>query len=132
VVKLKVNMTNKNMNNKIKWVKRLYLYIFSAVGLVLLIVGSVQIIDIALKAWIFTKADNVVIYPQVKPVQEQVGISEDKNKQITDEGYNKKLEEYRKKELASRRQGQASNAVAMILVGLPLFLYHWELARKES
>jgi hypothetical protein len=41
------------------------------------------------------------------------------------------MAEYRKNDLSSRRQRQASTAIAMIVVGAPLFFYHWRLARKE-
>jgi len=34
--------------------------------------------------------------------------------------------------LASQRQKQASQNLAFILVGLPLYLYHWRLIKKET
>ncbi|TSD01120.1 MAG: hypothetical protein Athens071426_706, partial [Parcubacteria group bacterium Athens0714_26] len=34
--------------------------------------------------------------------------------------------------LASRRQKDASINLAMIIVGLPLYLYHWLIIKKET
>jgi hypothetical protein len=34
--------------------------------------------------------------------------------------------------VVARRQRQAATALAMILVGLPIYLYHWRLIRREA
>lgn len=118
------------MDNKIKWVKRLYLYMFSAAGLLLLIIGSVGIINLGLRALIFTKADKIVIYPAPPKL-----INSEDNKSVENinvEEYEKKNIKYQKDEIIKRRQKQAASNIAMILVGLPLFLYHWRLSRKET
>jgi len=108
-----------------EWIKRIYIYLFSAIGLVLVIIGGVQLINLALKAWVFTKADVYYNYPMPTVAPEKI-----------DEGYQepdpKKLEEYQRNDLTSRRQRQAASALAMIILGTPLFLYHWRLARKNN
>jgi len=38
-------------------IRTLYLYLFSFVGLLILIIGSIQLIDLGLKVFIFTDAD---------------------------------------------------------------------------
>lgn len=112
------------MTNVVEWVKKVYLYLFSAIGLVIIIVGAVELIGIGLKAWVFTKADVYYQYPSSKIINSE-------EQEVYQEPDPKALEEYQKNDLASRRQRQASNAMAMIIVGTPLFLYHWRLARKE-
>ena len=111
------------MTNAFEWVKRIYLYIAEGIGLVLLIIGSVQLINLGLKALIFTQADIYRDYP--------ISRSIDGEKEITavDE---EKLAEYQQQELVSRRQRQAANAIAFILVGAPVFLYHWRIARRKD
>jgi hypothetical protein len=106
----------------LEWVKKIYIYLFSAIGLVMVIIGLVQLINLGLRTWIFTKADMIYDYPA--PVVYQ----KDQELQQPDK---KLVEEYQKNSLASQRQRQAANAVAIIIVGAPLFLYHWKLARKE-
>jgi len=112
------------MSNAVEWVKKIYIYLFSAIGLVVVIIGSVQLIDLGLKSWVFTKADNYYNYPSSKITSPEGQTVEEPNP--------KAVEEYQKNDLASRRQRQASVAISMILVGLPLFIYHWRLARKEK
>jgi len=107
-----------------EWIKKTYIYIFSAVGLVLVVIGGVQLINLGLKAWIFTKADIYYNYPA--PVA-----TPEKDVQIQDPDL-KTLEQYQRNDLISRRQQQAANAIAMIIVGTPLFWYHWRIARVSK
>jgi len=105
-----------------EWIKRIYIYLFSAIGLVLVIIGSVQLVNLALKAWVFTKADTYVRYPI------PMAIEGEKTAQPSQE----ELETYEKEERSAQRQRQAASALAMMIVGTPLFLYHWSIARKRS
>lgn len=109
----------------IEWVKKIYIYIFSAIGLILVIIGAVQLVDLGLKTWVFTKADRYYSYPMAKPVSQTA-------QEKTQEPDPKDIEEYQKNDMAARRQREASNALAMIVIGVPLFLYHWRLARKST
>ncbi len=106
----------------LSWVKKIYIYLFSAIGLILVIIGGVQIINLGLKMFIFTKADIYIEYP--RPVVLEEGAIEEP--EISKE----ELKEYQKENLISRRQRQAANAIALIIIGSPLFLYHWQLAKK--
>lgn len=110
--------------NIITWVRKIYLYLFSAIGLVIVIIGSVELINLALKSWVFTKADIYYQYPNSKIINAE-------KQEVYQEPDPKAVEEYQKNDLASRRQRQASNAIAMIIVGAPLFLYHWKLTKKD-
>jgi|SRR3989339_2272309 len=112
------------MSSAVEWVKKVYLYLFSAIGLVIVVIGAVQLISLGLKTWVLTKADVYYDYPY-KPAS--IPEKEVEIQQPTEE----EMAEYRKNDLSSRRQRQAATAIAMILVGSPLFFYHWRLARKE-
>ncbi len=111
------------MSHALEWVKRIYLYIAAGIGLVLLIIGSVQLINLGLKTWIFTQADMYRDYPIARPID---------GEKVVEQASQEEREEYQRLELVSRRQRQAANAIAMILVGMPVFLYHWRIARKEK
>ena len=108
----------------IEWVKKIYIYLFSAIGLIVVVIGSVQLINLGLKAWIFTKADNYYNYPMPVSVPEKG--------QVVQQPDQAAIDQYQKNNMQSQRQATASNAIAMIIVGAPLFLYHWRLARKQS
>lgn len=108
--------------------KLVYLYLFSLVGLVLMIIGSVQLIDLGLTTWVFTEADEVNIYPELK-------LPDPENERELDPEEKERVEEerleYLEKERTARRQRKAAGALAMIIVGLPVYLYHWQMIRKE-
>lgn len=97
-------------------IRQLYLYLASFIGLVVIVFGSVSLVDLGLKTYVFTEAER---YYYTQPVilegnqTEEVRTDEDKN-------------------LVARRHMQAANAVAMLLVGFPLYLYHWRILQKEA
>ncbi len=115
-------------------IRTIYLYLFSLVGLVLVIIGLVQVVDLGLKSLVFTNADQVVIYPSypVKPVPSSI---DEKQAQPTPEelaDYERKQAESQRAQEASNKARTASNALAMIIIGTPLFLYHWKTIQKDK
>ncbi len=50
-------------------IRTIYLYLFSLVGLVLVVIGLVQLVDLGLKAYVFTKADQYIRYPEYPSVK---------------------------------------------------------------
>lgn len=128
-------------------VRILYLYAFALVGLALVVAGTVRIADLGLKIYVFKKADqqqdyrNMPPYPPITVDQKTDDVKY--SEKITPEqkaaldnwvsefkywNENQKKIDY----LASDRQRTASNSLAMILIGLPLYLYHWRIIRKEA
>lgn len=98
----------------------LYLYLFSFVGLLITIIGSIQLIDLGLKTYVFN-VNEYGFYP-ITPVLDEKG-----NVTITVEEQKKQQE----MEAANQRKRQISNSLAMILVGAPVYLYHWKTIKKE-
>lgn len=107
--------------------KKAYLYLVSVISLIIAVVGAIMIINLGLKAWVFTKADqNYYSYPCQQPIADPNGkippcdqAAIDQQKKMADDN------------LASQRQNTAAQAIAMILVATPVWLYHWKMARKE-
>lgn len=131
---------------KIPWVRIVYLYLMTAIGLIVFIIGSVTAINTALKAFVFTKADmNYNSMPNglylEKPVSQVEAIKtcdklteEDKaNIEMWLNDY-KAFQEMDKNQdpVKSTRQREASTAIAMILVGFPIYLIHWRIIKKEK
>jgi len=107
-------------------IKLIYLYIFSAIGLILIITASIRLIDLGLKTFIFKQAD-FYYSPIYEPKPTDLKISDEEwQKQIEEQ---KKIQELTRK---SDKQRTASNSLAMILVGVPLFLYHWRILKKSN
>ncbi|MEA3452912.1 MAG: hypothetical protein U9Q96_01065 [Patescibacteria group bacterium] len=128
-------------------IRTIYLYLFALVGLALLISGSVRFVNMGLKAFVFTKAEQDMKMDYMRPLSpsmpiekiEQAGdgaeLSESERVQIRSW-----LEEYKRWEekgegidyLTSRRHRDAATNTSLILVGLPLYLYHWLIIRRET
>ena len=57
------------MNNKYHLIRKIYLYTFSLVGLVLVVIGGVRLVGLGLKTFVFIKADVYYEYPMSRPVK---------------------------------------------------------------
>jgi hypothetical protein len=132
-------------------VRTIYLYLFTIVGLALLVVGCVRFMDMGLKAFVFKQADAPERIMQKFSCQnafyaypssvEKLEANQTSTVFTADEQASIKtfLENYKKCQeegsninyLTSQRQKDASNSLAMIIVGLPLYLYHWRVIGKE-
>ncbi len=135
-------------------IRTIYLYLFACLGLILLTIGGVRFVDMGLKAFIFTKADQEQRIYQDRPLMPPYPVEKIKEieKNLTTEKEEIKLTEEEKSMLKSwlveyekwekqysnfdpitaRRQRDASINLAMILIGLPLYLYHWEVIKRET
>ncbi len=89
---------------------------FSLIGLVLITIGTVRMVDLGLKVFIFKEADSIFEFPVRTPDGEKTEVSE----------------EIKQKQRSSQRQRDAAGALAQIIVGLPLYLYHWNLVKKDK
>ena len=98
----------------------LYLYLFSFVGLLITIIGSIQILDLALKTYVF-RVSEYTYYPEATPVES--------DKPRVDPA---EIARRNQEEQSNQRKRQVSNSLAMILVGAPVYLYHWKTIKKES
>ena len=99
-------------------IRIIYLYLFSFVGLLVVVFGSIQLVNLTLKVFVFPGAD---VYEYSAPkIEGQRGPDP--------------VEEQRRmaRETHRQRQRELSNAIAMIVVGLPLYLYHWKTIQQES
>jgi hypothetical protein len=116
--------------SKTKLIRTIYIYLFSLVGLVLVIISGVRFIDMGLKAWVFTEADSYVEYEYARPIAIDKEGMESKTEELTEE--EKKANN--DKRVSQQRQRTAASALAQLIIGLPLYMYHWKMAsrRKED
>jgi hypothetical protein len=132
-------------------VRTIYLYIFALLGLVLLIIGSVNFLNMGLKAFIFTQADEesrifskqipIPTISRIENIEQDIEEGKDiclsKEEKISIESwladYNNWKESVSKIDpITSRRHRDASINLSLILIGLPLYLYHWRIIKKET
>lgn len=106
-------------------IRLLYLYLFSFIGLLIAVIGSVRLIELGLKVYVFKGADQY-IYSQptkIAPDGKEVKLTQEEKDQ-----QKKDMEDETKRQ----RERELSGAFAMILVGFPLYKYHWKTIQKEG
>lgn len=97
----------------------LYLYLFSFVGLLIVVIGGIRMVDLGIKTFIFKDADKYEIYAPIKDVgTTEISVEEQKARQ--------------EKDLSRQKERELSGALSMILIGLPLYLYHWKIIQKSK
>ena len=100
-------------------IRLIYLYLFAFVGLLIVVIGSVRMVDLGFKVFVFRDADKYE-YTTLQPIDEKMKV---------DEAQIKKQAE---RDQTRNRQREFSGSLAMIVVGLPLYLYHWRTIQKEN
>jgi len=128
-------------------IRTIYLYLFALLGLVLLTIGGIRFIDMGLKAFIFTKAEeeqrlmykqpSYLPYPvqRIEELQEEEGLSEEEKATIKQWLADYKDWKERRLQIdpvTARRHRDASLNLALILIGLPLYFYHWRIIKRET
>lgn len=88
----------------------LYLYLFSFVGLIIIVFGTSQLIDLGIKTYFFPNVD-VYTYNDTMLTKEE-------------------NEKRAREDALKNQQRQASSSLSMLAVGLPLYLYHWGMILK--
>ena len=132
--------------SRIPWVRIVYLYLMTAIGLIVFIIGSVTIVNTGLKAFVFTKADmNYNGGPSELYLAKSVNQIEalktcDQFTEADKESMTMWLADYKnwqennknQNPATSNRQREAATAIAMILVGFPVYFIHWRIIQKEK
>jgi hypothetical protein len=108
-------------------IRLLYLYLFSLVGLIITTIGAVRLVELGLKVYVFKDADRFDYYTAPAFPVDKINVSTESSK--IDEAKQKEIQD---KETTRQRQREASGAIAMLIVGLPLYKYHWSIIQKEN
>lgn len=115
---------------KITLIKTVYFFLVSFVALMMIIFSTADLINTVLRTYVFTKADNFSgFYP------EQVCVAKPDGKAMTTEEcaqQNTINEKRDKASQESQRQRDLVRDLSMILVGVPVFVLHWRVARKKE
>jgi len=128
-------------------IRKIYLYFFSLLGLILLVIAGIRFLDMGLKAFVFTQVEEqqkvdyarpTMVY-QIEKLQnleeKEQTLSEDEKIQIREMIQSFQEWQERKEKvnpIIANRHRNASSSLAMILIGLPLYLYHWLTIKKEE
>ena len=122
-------------------IRTIYLYFFSLVGLIVLLLGVGSLVDLGLKTFIFTKADldlyetPIHLKYELEPQEQLLVLQKCELNEDDKEIISSYLANYKAKEdideRVVRRQEDASDAISKIIVGLPVYLYHWSVITRD-
>ena len=127
-------------------IRTIYLYIFALLGLVLVIIGSVNFLNMGLKAFVFTKAEERMEIDFARPLSAPLSVDKmeelGKGSELSEEelalvqDWLKEYKEWQTESgkinyLVSNRHRSASINLSLILIGIPLYLYHWVTIKRE-
>ncbi len=134
---------------KIGIIRYIYLYLVTAITIVLIIISTIGFIRIGLeevfgvKGWeemetpdqYYECMDDTLFYTYSNPKGERVA----KDPNMTEEEMEKEREECKKEGEEKRAMQHANNVkrelvmwFSMIIVALPMYVYHWGIIKKEA
>ena len=117
-------------------IKSLYFYLVSFVALMMVVFSTADMINIALKTWVFTAADkDMYAYPRAVCEVPAPATDPKAVPAPTKAECEKSNEENIKQQEASRmaqKQRDVVRDISMIVVGIPLFLIHWRILRSKE
>ena len=119
---------------------KIYLYLFSMLGLILIIIGATGLINLGLKNLVFDTTDPWAAQPPLPRFTTNIETMTtwdeltEEDKQLL-ENWLEDYEEWKENSNRLHRQYQNNESIArnlsLLFVGLPLFIFHWRLVRKK-
>ncbi len=126
--------SNNMQMSKSQIIKTVYFYLVSLIALMMVVFSTADLVNLGLKTWVFPKADlNEYREPSCSYM-----IVKDPGMVETDEVYQQRIAECEANKVSEedarviRNQKAAVRDISFLFVGIPLFLYHWLIIRKEQ
>jgi hypothetical protein len=118
--------------NKSSLIKTLYFYVVSLISLMMITFSTADLVNLGLKTWVFTKADQQEYRnpPCAVQVYQEPGMTKDTYDMRVKSCEESQVNEEEAKII--RKQRDAVRDLAFLVVGIPLFAYHWKTIRRES
>lgn len=101
-----------------QWIRLVYLYLFACIGLIVTVIGCIRVINIVLTRTVFQQASVYPRPPLLKGEDEKV--------------YEAEQIRYQLEESQRQFHYEVAGSLSMLLVGIPLYWYHWNLIKKEQ
>jgi len=129
------------MSSKIKIVRNAYLYIASLISLLFVAIGAYTLLNTAIKTYILPKAEKGGFsrcneQPPIYGLDSAKGVATDVQKEQLDmllKDYERWKENNTGEECyKAERQKNVADAITMIVIAFPIFLFHWRLVKREK
>lgn len=131
------------MDKTIKTVRTFYLYVVSLLSLIFLAIGIGNLANTTLKATIFKEAEkrdysvcySYPYYISSVDLKNLEGLTVNQNEKI--ESMIRDYEAWQETNTGeacyrSERENRIVNSLTMILIALPLYIFHWAIIKKEK
>lgn len=127
---------------KSKLIRTIYLYVAALVSLIFVAVGTGTILNTALKAYVFPKAEKANSVCNSEPPV--YGLENSDLAKVANEEQKKTLEnlindynEWKTRNsgeecYSQQRQSSVVDAITMLIIALPICLFHWWLIKKDK
>lgn len=112
------------INDKNNFIGNIFYYLVFLISLILIIIGSMGLVNIGLKIFFFKEADKFLIYPMPKPSEININNKEWENQR------QQQLEFERQQKIINRQQ-KIVDSLTMFLVGSVVFILNWWLGRDK-
>jgi hypothetical protein len=131
------------MTSKTKLIRNIYLYLAALVSLIFVAVGTGNLLNTGLKYYFFPKAEKggysrcnnqPPVYGLEKTSYSTVATDDQKTQleNMLRDYENWKANNSGEECYSQERQNNAVNALTMMIIALPIFVFHWRLIKKES
>jgi hypothetical protein len=129
-------METTTAGNKVAIIKNIYLYLVSFVALMMVVFSLADLINTALRTWVFTKADYYGNYYVSEPACDPLSVKGSPEiKPLSTEECDKRRTQQKQVDEDNRiaqRQRDMVRDISMIVVGVPVFIFHWMTIRKKE
>ena len=105
-------------------IRLLYLYLFAFIGLLICVIGAVQLVNLGLTVLVFPDSDN---YEYYAPAREFSDMSEEEMEAMEAE-----QQASAARQQTRQRQRELITSVSMLVVCAPLYVYHWRIISSEN
>ncbi|MBU1018793.1 MAG: hypothetical protein ABII07_01720 [Patescibacteria group bacterium] len=112
-----------------KIIRNIYLYTFSAVGLIIFITGAIGLLNVCMKTYVFPLAHYEEYYYD-SCYEGKYRLAPDTT-ELTEE-QTAECEEEREVSDSDARKRDLAIGVSQIFVGTPLWLYHWTVIQRRK
>ncbi len=104
--------------------RTMYLYLFSFLGLLIVVIGAIRLINVGFRTFFFPDIDTYeyVSTPRYDEQGKLIGETEEEQKA--------RIEADRINAMR-QRQREFIEAISFLLVGAPLYVYHWKTIQQD-
>jgi len=134
------NEKTKSMTSKAKFIRTIYLYLAALISLIFVAVGTGRLLNTGLKYFFFPDAEKKNYYecnvqPPVASVVSKEGATTEQKVQIDallSDYQNWKENQSGDNCIKPARQNGIIDALTMIIIALPICLFHWLLIKRDK